>query len=61
MENKMIREHAVERGVFLWEAALELGMSQSSMTRLLRMPVIDEKRDEIIAAIDRIADRKERD
>lgn len=59
MENKYIREYAAGKGVYLWEAALEMGISQASMTRLLRIPVSTEKQDEVLTAIDRVAGRKE--
>ena len=56
--NHVIKNRARELGVCLWEIADALGISEATMTRLMRSEVSEEKRDELLQAIDRIATQK---
>lgn len=55
MKNEKVRKIAKENGVTLWEIALQMGISQSTMTRMLRLPLTPEKEAEILSVIERIA------
>ncbi len=49
--NIKIREAAKQVGVPLWAVAVELGISEASMTRLLRRELPDAEREKVLAAI----------
>lgn len=53
--NTSIRDHARSRGVCLWQVADALGINESSLSRLLRYELSEEKSREIVAAINRLA------
>lgn len=55
MRNNDIRQAAAARGVHLWQIADEFGMTDSTFSRLLRREFPAEKKQEILAIIDRIA------
>ncbi|MGI6152973.1 MAG: hypothetical protein ACOYJB_03945 [Christensenellaceae bacterium] len=58
MKNFELRKLAHECGVKLWEIADYLGISEPTMTRLLRHELPEQKRQELIAAIDQIRREK---
>ena len=53
--NQDIRKHARSRGVFLYEVADSLGISEPTMTRWLRGKLTTERKADILNAIDRVA------
>lgn len=53
--NVFIRDHARNHGVCLWQVADALGINESSLSRLLRYELPEEKSRKIIAVIDRLA------
>lgn len=54
-ENAEIRTLAREAGVQLWRIAAELGVSEPTITRWLRLPLSAERRKAIIDAIGRLS------
>lgn len=58
MANIRIREAAKAHGVMLWEIAVELGISEASMTRKLRIELNDPERAKILSVIEGIATKK---
>ena len=59
--NQEIREYAAKRGVFLWEIALAMGISEPTMTRKLRTELPEDERRKIAQIINEIADAKSLD
>lgn len=57
MANQDIRRTAAANGVRLWQVAEACGMTDSSLSRLLRRELPAEKKQEILAIIDEIASR----
>ena len=53
--NQDIRKHAKDKGVFMYEAAEMLGISEPTMTRWLRGKLTAERKTDILNAIDRVA------
>lgn len=53
--NVFIRDHARNHRVCLWQVADALGINESSLSRLLRYELPEEKSRKIIAVIDRLA------
>ena len=53
--NQDIRDYAVQKGVYLWEIAKELGISEPTMTRMMRTELSEGKRREIEWIINDIA------
>lgn len=53
--NQDIRKHARSKGVFLYEVADLLGISEPTMTRWLRRKLTNERKETILNAIDRVA------
>ena len=56
--NQEIREYAAKRGVYLWEIALAMGISEPTMTRKLRTERPGDERLEIERIINEIAAAK---
>lgn len=56
--NEGIKRYAREMRVPLWEIASKLGISESTMTRLLRQEVPEEKAIEIRGIINEIARKR---
>lgn len=54
MKNDCIRHKARGAGVPLWKIALALDISESTMTRLLRVELDDAKKKEIESIIDEL-------
>lgn len=60
MKNLRIRERAAQDGVFLWEIADRLGLSDGNFSRKLRHELSTEEQERIFGLIDEIvAQRKE--
>ena len=53
--NQEIREYAAKNGVYLWEIALAMGISEPTMTRKLRMELPEHDREMIIRVINELA------
>lgn len=56
--NQDIRDYAAKKGVYFWEIAMELGISEPTMTRWMRAELTADKRREIRQIIDKITDSK---
>ena len=56
--NQDIRDYAAKKGVYFWEIAMELGISEPTMTRWMRAELTADKRREIAQIINDIADGK---
>ncbi len=55
MKNLDLRSEAKEHGVCLWQIAEELGISEPTMTRLLRHELSPGKKAEIRSIIERLS------
>lgn len=55
MKNAEIRTAAKARGVFLYEVANKLNISEPTMTRLLRKELDEAKKSEVLNAINTVA------
>ena len=53
MKNKKLRIALKEKGIYLWEAADYLGISEATMIRKLRRELPEEEQDRIIALIEK--------
>lgn len=51
--NKVIRKMFKDKGVFQWEVAESLGVSEVTLIRWLRTPLTDEKKENVIKAINK--------
>ena len=58
MCNAEIGETAKKKGVFLYELAEKLSISEPTMTRLLRKELSKSKKQELLGSIAEIADEK---
>lgn len=56
--NQDIRNYARECGVYLWEIAAQIGISEPTITRMLRCEVTADKREQLLHVIDEIAGTK---
>ena len=56
--NQDIRDYAAKKGVYFWEIAMELGISEPTMTRWMRAELTVDKHREIRQIIDKITDSK---
>ncbi len=53
--NSGIRNFARSKGIYLWQIALYLGISEPTIIRWLRAPLTKEREDNILTAIENIA------
>ncbi len=53
--NQEIRDYAAKRGVYLWEIAVELDISEPTMTRMMRIELPEDVKQEMKRLIDKIA------
>ena len=53
--NQEIRDYAAKNGVYLWEIALAMGISEPTMTRKLRTELQEHDREMIIQVINELA------
>lgn len=58
MANRQIKERAKKEGVRLWQVADMLGVSEATMTRMLRKELPQAKQQEIMTIIDQISEAK---
>lgn len=58
MKNSEIRQAAKASGVFLYEVANKLHISEPTMTRLMRNELDEKKKGELLAAIAAVAAEK---
>lgn len=56
--NKEIREHAKNKGIFLWEIAEIVGVNDGNFSRKLRRELSESEKQEIIKIIDELAEKK---
>lgn len=59
-ENNHIRRAARAADIPLWAVAAELGISEPTLIRWLRVPLTSERERQVMAAIDRLAKEAER-
>ena len=57
--NNLIREMAKKNHVRLWEVAIDMDISESTMTRWLRTELSEDRKKMVVDAIKRISERKE--
>ena len=57
MANQDIRSYAKEKGIKLWQVAEVKGISEPTMTRLMRTEMSNETKADIIHIIDELADK----
>ena len=55
MENLMVRERAKKQKVSLWRIANEIGISEPTITRWLRVPLSQKKEKLILDAISKLS------
>ncbi|MCQ2408221.1 MAG: hypothetical protein MJ065_06800 [Oscillospiraceae bacterium] len=56
--NQDIRDYAAQKGGYFWEIAMQLGISEPTITRWMRVELPEDKRREIRQIIDKITDSK---
>lgn len=56
--NQDIRDYAAKKGVYFWEIAMKLGISEPTITRWMRVELPADKRREIEQVISDIATAK---
>ena len=56
--NTDVRAHLKESNIFIWEAAKELEMHESSLYRLLRTEMTDEQKQQIIDVVNKIQNER---
>lgn len=59
LANAYIRKTAKTKGVMLWEVAKDIGISEPTMTRKMRVELPAEEKQRIFKIIDDIATEKE--
>jgi len=59
--NQAFRREAKKRGVFLWEVAEELQISESYLSRILRKELPESKKADFLRAIDAVASRRSKE
>ncbi|MGN0614096.1 MAG: hypothetical protein ACI4JB_09395 [Porcipelethomonas sp.] len=58
MCNMDLRQRAKEKGVFFWQIAAELGVSEPTMTRRLRFELSEPEKQKYLSIIDELSNRK---
>lgn len=56
--NEAIREHARIKDVKMWQIAESLGIGDTTLCRRMRHEIPEDRKQEILDAIDRIADER---
>lgn len=59
MCNTDLRRKAKEKGVFFWQIAAELGISEPTMTRRLRFELPEQEKQKFMSIIDKLSASKE--
>ncbi len=57
MKNLFVRKYAKSKGVYLWQIAKALNISEASMTRKLRKELSSSEKEEIKTVIDYLASK----
>ena len=57
MRNKRVRDELVKNQMFLWELAKLIGVSEATITRMMREELPDARQDELIELIRKGAKR----
>lgn len=55
--NKRVRDELIRNGLFLWQLAKRMGVSEASVTRMMREELPDARQDELIDLIRKGAKR----
>ena len=55
MKNQDVRKFAKEHGVFLWQVADVLGISEPTLTRRFRKELCNDERERVLDAIRKLA------
>ena len=58
VSNFEIRKHAKEKGVYFWEVAEFLGISEPTMTRKMRRELDEVEKQKILKVIDELAKKR---
>lgn len=53
--NPEIRKLMKEKSIYQWQVAVELGITDATFVRWLRLPLEDEKKNRVLKAIDEAA------
>ncbi len=59
MNNMDLRQKAKEKGVFFWQVAAEMGISEPTMTRRLRFELSEQEKQRFLSVIDKLSTTKE--
>ena len=59
MCNMDLKEKAKEKGVFFWQIAAELGISEPTMTRRMRFELPEQEKQKYLSIIDKLSAEKE--
>lgn len=59
MTNKRVRDELIRNGMFLWKLAKLMGVSEASVTRMMREELPAERQDELIDLIRKGAKRND--
>ena len=59
MQNVNIRSYAKSRGVYLWQVACELGITDATLSRKLRKELPQAEKEQVLEIIDRLAQEKQ--
>lgn len=59
MCNMDLRQKAKEKGVFFWQIAAELGVSEPTMTRRLRFELPEPEKQKYLSIINKLSAEKE--
>ncbi len=54
MKNTVVRTAIAKAGLYQWQIADVIGISEGTLTRWLRTELSDERREKVLAAIDRL-------
>lgn len=58
MCNMDLRQKAKEKGVFFWQIAEKLGVSEATMTRRLRFELPEQEKQKYLSIIDKLSAEK---
>lgn len=59
MKNAVVRTAIAKAGLHQWQIADVIGISEGTLTRWLRTELSDERREKVLAAIDRLTGEAE--
>ena len=59
MKNAVVRAAIAKAGLHQWQIADVIGISEGTLTRWLRTELSDERREKVLAAIDRLTGEAE--